>query len=111
MAEWAQHAHILVDHAMPGVLGGVTALQFDTLSELLWAGSASGQVTSHSGALPTLPRYTSWAAHGTPAQPREVRSVLVDDRSVVSVGETSVVAAQRNGLRRWKLDVTYVYAV
>ncbi|KAL4398861.1 poly(A)-specific ribonuclease [Malassezia pachydermatis] len=109
MAEWTQQAHILADNAVPGVLGGVTALHFDQFAELLWAGSASGQVTSHSNALPALPRYTSCAAHGTPARPHEVRGILSDDRSILSAGESSICASQRSGLNRWTLPMAYVY--
>ena len=105
MAEWTQQAHVLADQAVPGVLGGVTALYFDPFSELLWAGSASGQVTSHANTPPTYARYTSYPAHGTPTRRSEVRGILSDDKSVFSIGEASVRAAQRNGLGRWTIEV------
>ena len=99
---------MLADHAPPGALGAVTSLHFDSLSELLWVGSASGQVTSHTSALPSLTRYTSYAAHGTPRQAHEVRTILSDDKSILSLSETSVRATQRCGLGRWTIDVACV---
>ena len=87
MTEWTQRAHVLADHAVSGVLGHVSSLHFDTMSELLWVGSASGQLRSHTGALPTLPRYTSLAAHGVPKQPRHVRGILSDDKFIISLSE------------------------
>lgn len=108
MAEWAQQAHVLADHVPPGTLGAVTSLHFDSLSELLWVGNASGQVTSHTNALPSLARCTSYAAHGTPRQPHEVRTILSDDKSILSMSETSVRATQRSGLGRWTINVACV---
>lgn len=110
MAEWAQQAHVLADHALPGVLGAVSALHFDPLSELLWVGSASGQVTSHTNALPALSRCTSFAAHGTPRQPHDVRTILSDDKSILSLSDTCVRATQRSGLARWSIDIECVRA-
>ncbi|WFD28025.1 poly(A)-specific ribonuclease [Malassezia nana] len=110
MAEWTQQAHVLADHALPGVLGAVSALHFDPLSELLWVGSASGQVTSHTNALPALSRCTSYAAHGTPRQPHEVRTILSDDKSILSLSDTCVRATQRSGLARWSIDIECVRA-
>ncbi|WFD29088.1 poly(A)-specific ribonuclease [Malassezia sp. CBS 17886] len=103
MAEWTQQSHVLADHAVPGVLGAVTALHFDPYAELLWAGSASGQVSSHLNDPPACARYTSYASHGTPTRRSDVRGILCDDRSVISVGESSVRAAQRSGLGRWSV--------
>lgn len=110
MAEWAQQAHVLANHALPGALGAVTSLHFDPLSELLWVGSASGQVTSHTNTLPSLTRCTSYAAHGTPRQPHEVRTILSDDKSILSLSDSSIRAAQRSGLGRWTIDVACVSA-
>ena len=105
MTEWTQRAHVLADHAVSGVLGHVSSLHFDTMSELLWVGSASGQLTSHTGALPTLPRYTSLAAHGVPKQPRHVRGILSDDKFIISLSEGRVCASQRQGLGRWSMQI------
>ena len=105
MTEWTQRAHVLADHAVSGVLGHVSSLHFDTMSELLWVGSASGQLTSHTGALPTLPRYTSLAAHGAPKQPRHVRGILSDDKFIISLSEGRVCASQRQGLGRWSMQI------
>lgn len=105
MTEWTQQAHVFADHAVSGVLGAVTSLHFDPFAELLWAGSESGQLSSHTNTLPTLPRYTSLAAHGTPTHRQGVRGILSDDKYVMSVSERSVCASQRNGLNRWMLDL------
>ncbi|WFD35442.1 poly(A)-specific ribonuclease [Malassezia cuniculi] len=101
MAEWAQQAHLLANHAAPGVNGAVSALYFDTYTELLWTGSASGQVTSHTNTPPTYPRYTSYAAHGTVNQRAEVLRITGNEKSIFSVSQDSVRAVQRSGLGRW----------
>lgn len=106
MTEWTQQAHVFANHAGTGALGGVTSLHFDTFAELMWAGSASGQVSSHTGALPALPRYTSLAAHGTPARPSDVRGIVSDDKSILSVSDACVCASQRNGLSRWTMRIS-----
>lgn len=108
MAEWAQQAHFLADHAPPGVLGAVSALYFDPRADLLWTGSASGQVTSHTNTPPSFARYASYAAHGTPARSSKVHTLLSDDKSIFSAGSNSVCAAQRTGLGRWSVSLAYV---
>ncbi|SPO36298.1 related to PAN2 - component of Pab1p-stimulated poly(A) ribonuclease [Pseudozyma flocculosa] len=101
MATWSEHAHILANNGPIGMLGGVSALTFDTSSELLWAGTSMGQVVSHYG--PELSRYTSYPAHGTPARPGPAKGILVDARHVYSVGEGGIKCANRRGLGKWSM--------
>ena len=103
MAEWAQQAHLLANHALPGVHGAVSALYFDTYMELLWTGSASGQVTSHTNAPPAYPRYTSFLAHGTSRAPEPVLGLTGNEKAIFSVASGGVHAAQRSGLGRWSV--------
>lgn len=105
MAEWAQQSHFLSNHAAPGVLGGVTSLYFDPCAELLWTGSGSGQVTSHSNTPPTYARYTSFAAHGNMSRRSSVHSILGNEKAIFSVGDAGVHAANRSGLARWTVSV------
>ncbi|KAK0524952.1 poly(A)-specific ribonuclease [Tilletia horrida] len=97
---WDECAHVLANGASrPGTLGAVTALAFDPHSELLWAGTAAGQVVSHYS--PALVRYTSYAAAGSVFHPGPVRDLLIDDRSVFTLGEKVVHSAQRRGIANW----------
>ncbi|WFD40697.1 poly(A)-specific ribonuclease [Malassezia japonica] len=105
MAEWTQQAHFYADHAVPGVLGAVSSLYFDPFAELVWAGSASGQVTSHTNTPPSFARYSSYAAHGAPSSRSEVHTLLSDEKAIFSASAKSVRAAQRNGLGRWTVRV------
>ncbi|KDN41342.1 hypothetical protein K437DRAFT_226828 [Tilletiaria anomala UBC 951] len=99
MTDWAECNHVLANNSPPGVLGSVTALAFDRYSELLWVGSASGQLSAHYSA--DLQRYTSFAAHGTLATPSPLKALLLDERLVYSTGESGLHAASRRGLTRW----------
>ncbi len=98
MGDWTEYAHIFANNA-PGQLGSVTSVRFDPYSELLWAGSASGQITSHYGA--DLQRYTSYPAHGTVSRPAPTKALYLDERHIYSVGETGLHCASRKGLARW----------
>ncbi|PKI84195.1 poly(A)-specific ribonuclease [Malassezia vespertilionis] len=105
MGDWTQQSHILADHVVPGVLGAVTSLYFDPYAELMWAGSASGQLTSHTNTPPTHARYSSFAAHGTPAHPSPVRGILADEKYVMSIGSDTMRATQRTGLGQWSVPI------
>ena len=99
--------HILANNGPLGI--PTTALQFDASSELLWTGSAFGQVASHFG--PGLQRYTSWSAHplgqaksyDSQQQPGGVKGILCDERAVYSVGDEGIKAANRRGIVRWNM--------
>lgn len=105
MVTWDECAHILANSVTrPGILGSVSALAFDPYSELLWAGTAAGQVCSHYTS--SLARYTSYAATGSVLNPHPVRDLLIDDRHVFSLGEQVFHAAQRKGLASWSLSTT-----
>ncbi|KAK0555464.1 poly(A)-specific ribonuclease [Tilletia horrida] len=105
MVTWDECAHILANSvSRPGSLGSVSALAFDPYSELLWAGTAAGQVCSHYS--PTLARYTSYPATGSVFNPHPVRDLLIDDRHVFSLGEHVLHAAHRKGLASWSLSTT-----
>lgn len=103
MSEWSEYHHIYANNSPPGVLGGVSCLRFDPYSELLWVGSASGQVSSHFGA--DLQRYTSYAAHGTGQGAAGVRALHLDERHVFSAGENGLHASSRKGMTRWDLPI------
>lgn len=98
MTDWTECAHVYANNSM-GMLGGVTSVKFDPYSELVWAGSASGQISSHFG--PELQRYTSFAAHSNRGLPALARDITIDDRHVYSVGEGSLHCASRRGVARW----------
>ncbi|KAN0062546.1 poly(A)-specific ribonuclease [Thecaphora frezii] len=101
MTSWSEHAHVLTNNGPLGMLGGVSALTFDTSSELLWAGTSLGQVVSHYG--PDLSRYVSYPAHGTHARPSPTKGILVDPRHVYSIGENGIKCASRRGLGKWSM--------
>lgn len=105
MAEWAQQAHLLANHAMPGVHGAVSAMYFDTYTELLWTGSTSGQVASHTNTALSYPRYTSYAAHRSDSQRNEVLGITGNEKAIFSASPDSVRAAQRSGLGRWTVKM------
>ena len=105
MAEWSQQAHFFADHTVPGVLGAVTAVHFDPFAELLWIGNASGQVTSHTNSPPGFARYSSFPAHGSASRHEEVHTILSDEKSIISASANLVSASQRNGIKRWSLNV------
>lgn len=108
MASWGEAGHIYTQSG--GLLSVPTsALTFDTAQELLWSGTANGNVESHYG--PALQRYTSWLAHSPalsntlPQDPvvQGVKGILTDERAVYSVGEGGIKSALRSGLGRWNL--------
>ncbi|PWN52754.1 hypothetical protein IE53DRAFT_366908 [Violaceomyces palustris] len=101
MASWVEHAHILANNSPMGMLGGVTSLSFDPYSELIWAGTSVGQVASHFGS--ELQRYSSYPAHGTTTRPGAVKSLLVDERHVYSVGDGGIKCSNRRGIARWTM--------
>ena len=111
MAEWTQQSHILANHAAPAVHGSVNAIHFDPLAELVWAGSASGQLTAHTNTPPAYPRYVSYRAHaGAPQHGSStgVHTILSDEKGVFSVGDATVRAAARSGLGRWSVSIKCV---
>ncbi|CAD6937685.1 unnamed protein product [Tilletia controversa] len=75
---WTECGHALASSSL-------TALAFDPHSELLWAGTASGQVVSHYS--PGLVRFTSFPATVSPYNPSPVKDFLIDDRNVYTLGE------------------------
>ncbi|KAL4943712.1 hypothetical protein BDV06DRAFT_130472 [Aspergillus oleicola] len=81
-------------HAPPTV---ASAVAFDDVSELLWAGNELGRITSFYG--PELQRYTSVRAH--PASEGPVQQILFHERGVISLSAKSVHMITRRGLTQW----------
>ncbi|KAE8226230.1 hypothetical protein CF319_g1142 [Tilletia indica] len=91
---WAECGHALASSSL-------TALAFDPHSELLWAGTSTGQVVSHYS--PALIRYTSFPATGSVYNPSPVKDFLIDDRNVYTLGERVVHSAMRRGIANWSV--------
>lgn len=109
MSTWAEVGHVMASN---GGTSSTTSLAFDSISELLFTGSSSGNVTSHYS--PALQRYTSWQAHpphlsfsrtteNTRNGQTGVRGILCDERAVYSVGENGIKSSIRRGVGRWNL--------
>ena len=111
MAEWTQQSHFLANHAPPGVLGAVTCLYFDPFAELLWTGSASGHIASHTNAPPICPRYTAYVAHDPGARRSGVHRIVSNEKHIISAGDSTVRAVNRSGLGHWTVSMKYVVTV
>ncbi|OOF98956.1 hypothetical protein ASPCADRAFT_204652 [Aspergillus carbonarius ITEM 5010] len=98
-ADWDELSRIPVPapsvHAMPTI---ATAIAFDDVMELLWAGNEYGRITSFCG--PELQRYTSVRAH--PAT-EAVRQIIFHERGVISLSPKSVHMITRRGLTQWHI--------
>ncbi|KAH9813591.1 PAB-dependent poly(A)-specific ribonuclease subunit [Melampsora americana] len=88
-------------------LGDVSSILFDPYADLLWTGSSIGTVVSHF--LPNgvggsndeskcLNRYTSFKSHSNRTPTRQL---LISERAVLSLGESSVKSTSRRGLPHW----------
>ncbi|KAE8159684.1 PAB-dependent poly(A)-specific ribonuclease subunit pan2 [Aspergillus tamarii] len=99
-ADWDELSRIPVPppspHGMPTI---ATAIAFDDVMELLWAGNEYGRITSFCG--PELQRYTSVRAH--PVSEGPVRQILFHDRGVISLSSKSVHMITRRGLTQWHI--------
>ncbi|EAQ84938.1 hypothetical protein CHGG_08952 [Chaetomium globosum CBS 148.51] len=76
-----------------------TALAFDTIAELLWAGNDRGRVVSFYGR--DLQRYTAFKIH--PPSEGPVRQFLFHDKGVIALGTRSVHMAMRRGPTLWNI--------
>ncbi|KAK4100548.1 hypothetical protein N658DRAFT_497289 [Parathielavia hyrcaniae] len=76
-----------------------TALAFDTIAELLWAGNDRGRVVSFYGR--DLQRYTAFKIH--PPSDGPVRQFLFHDRGIICLGTRSVHMAMRRGPALWNI--------
>ncbi|KAG7286596.1 poly(A)-specific ribonuclease [Staphylotrichum longicolle] len=76
-----------------------TALAFDTIAELLWAGNDRGRVVSFYGR--DLQRYTAFKIH--PPAEGPVRQFLFHDKGVIALGTRSVHMAMRRGPALWNI--------
>ncbi|KAK4119549.1 hypothetical protein N657DRAFT_581467 [Parathielavia appendiculata] len=76
-----------------------TALAFDTIAELLWAGNDRGRVVSFYGH--DLQRYTAFKIH--PPAEGPVRQFLFHDRGVICLGTRSVHMSMRRGPALWNI--------
>jgi PAB-dependent poly(A)-specific ribonuclease subunit 2 len=84
-------------HHERAYLPAVQCLAFDGYSELLWAGSANGHVSSHFTAKEYgFSRYSSYRGH----IPGPVQEISIDERGILSVGG-SVKLANRRGIAAW----------
>ncbi|KAL1284711.1 PAN2-PAN3 deadenylation complex catalytic subunit [Trichinella pseudospiralis] len=71
--------------------GGVTAVAFDSVEELLWTGNAEGHVTSYHGS--ALTRYTSFQMLDD-----EVRAFWFSDAGVLALGRNALKLCSRQGI-------------
>ncbi|EST08831.1 Exonuclease, RNase T/DNA polymerase III [Kalmanozyma brasiliensis GHG001] len=99
MADWSEHAHYGNANGPMGLPPAVTALTFDSYSELLWQGTSFGTVSSLYSS--QLSRYTSYAAHGVPTRPSPAKGILADERHIYSIGDNTIKCSQRRGLAKW----------
>ncbi|KAJ4293921.1 poly(A)-specific ribonuclease [Collariella sp. IMI 366227] len=76
-----------------------TALAFDTIAELLWAGNDRGRVVSFYGR--DLQRYTAFRIQ--PVAEGPVRQFLFHDKGVIALGTRSVHMAMRRGPALWNI--------
>jgi PAB-dependent poly(A)-specific ribonuclease subunit 2 len=76
-----------------------TALAFDTIAELLWAGNDRGRVVSFYGR--DLQRYTAFKIH--PPSEGPIRQFLFHDKGVIALGTRSVHMAMRRGPALWNI--------
>ncbi|KAL2131448.1 hypothetical protein VTI74DRAFT_5096 [Chaetomium olivicolor] len=76
-----------------------TALAFDTIAELLWAGNDRGRVVSFYGR--DLQRYTAFRIQ--PVSEGPVRQFLFHDKGVIALGTRSVHMAMRRGPAIWNI--------
>ncbi|KRY61388.1 PAB-dependent poly(A)-specific ribonuclease subunit 2 [Trichinella britovi] len=79
----------IVDSA--GSSGGVTAVAFDSVEELLWTGNAEGHVTSYHGS--ALTKYTSFQMLDD-----EVRAFWFSDAGVLALGRNALKLCSRQGM-------------
>ncbi|QKX58719.1 uncharacterized protein TRUGW13939_05846 [Talaromyces rugulosus] len=102
-ADWDEVSRIAVPppgpHALPTA---ATAIAFDDIQELLWAGNEYGRITSFYG--PELQRYTSVRAH--PVSEGSVRQLLFHEKGVISISSKSVHMVTRRGLTQWHITHT-----
>ncbi|KAL2257791.1 hypothetical protein VTK26DRAFT_9164 [Humicola hyalothermophila] len=76
-----------------------TALAFDAIAELLWAGNDRGRVVSFYGR--DLQRYTAFKIQ--PPSEGPVRQFLFHDKGVIALGTRSVHMAMRRGPALWNI--------
>ncbi|KAJ6095684.1 Peptidase C19 ubiquitin carboxyl-terminal hydrolase 2 [Penicillium sp. IBT 16267x] len=99
-ADWDELSRIPMPPPSPhGMPTNATAVAFDDVMELLWAGNEYGRITSFYG--PELQRYTSVRAH--PVAEGMVRQIAFHERGVISLSSKSVHMITRRGLTQWHI--------